>query len=210
MNFLNIVLDFIFPSSCGICGILGQGYLCKKCEEELQKYMYQNDKQINDIFHLLKYEGLIRQKMIAYKFNDKAYLYNLFSCLVLNCESACDFFKRYDMILPVPVHAKRKRERGYNQSELIAKKVAKDLKIEIQTDVIEKIINTQPQSTLGKEKRLKNVKNVYIVKNIHKIIGKRIVILDDIYTTGATTQECKNILLDSGAKRVGIFTIARD
>ncbi len=212
MNFLKYVLDFIFPPICGICNQLGEGFLCKNCEKELQNYLYKNEKQEkeDERFHLLKYEELIRNKIITYKFEDKNYLCHLFSTLILHQKEACTFLKQYDMILPIPIHAKRKRERGYNQSELVAKEVAKALNIQIQNDILLKQKNTKPQSSLKREDRLKNVQGVYKIKNRNKIQEKSIVIFDDIYTTGATTKQCRKMLKEAGAKRVGIFTIAKD
>ena len=77
-------------------------------------------------------------------------------------------------------------------------------------DVLKKQINTIPQSSLGKKARKSNAQNVYKVDNMQKIKNKNVVILDDIYTTGATANECIKVLKDAGAYRVGIITIAKD
>ena len=209
MNFIKNALDFLFPPSCGICEKIGEGYLCKNCNQEIQKYKIKTNIR-TERFHLLKYEGIIREKMIAYKFYDKSYLYNLFYKILIDDKSACDFLKSYDIIIPVPIHKKRKWKRGYNQSELIAKKVSSELKIPIVTDVLKKQINTLPQSTLDKMDRAKNAQNVYSVENRLKILNKKVLIFDDIYTTGATTEECKKVLKLAGAFKIGIITIAKD
>lgn len=212
MNFyelLKMALDFIFPPSCGICDELGEGYLCKKCEEELKIYLYQGN-MLENKFHLYKYTGIIRKKLIQYKFNEKSYLADFFCECIIKDKKACEFLKDYDIIIPVPIHKKRKKQRGYNQSELIARKIAKKLDLNIYSDVLIKTKNTKPQSLMGLGERRKNVKGVYFVENKEKIRNKNVLVLDDIYTTGATANECMQILKTSGAKKVGIITIARD
>lgn len=211
MKLLDIVLDCIFPPICGICGKIDKSHLCEMCKIELEKYRYLNRNYIKEeIFHLFKYKGVIREKIISYKFGDKSYLYEMFCEVFMNNRSACEFLKNYDIIIPVPIHKKRKRDRGFNQSELIAKKIATKLNLNFANDVLIKEKNTKPQSLLDRNNRIKNVQNVYKVQKAETIKGKHIVILDDIYTTGSTTKECKKMLIKAGASKVGIITIAKD
>ena len=208
MKILDSFLDLIFPPICGMCNKIGEKYICENCYKEIEKYLYNNvDK---DIFYLLKYEEIIRKKIIEYKFNDKAYLYKTFCEIFVKNKNAFEFCKSYDIIIPVPMYKKKKQLRGYNQTELIARKIAEILKIEIDTNILIKHRNTSMQSSLGKEERLKNVQNAYKIQNKEIIIDKKVLILDDIYTTGATVKECRNMLLLAGAKEVGIFIIAKD
>lgn len=204
-----IVLDFLFPPVCCICGKIYKSYLCEECKKEIEKYKIKTNIR-SERFHLLVYEDLIREKMIAYKFYDNPYLYHFFYEILINDKSACEFLKSYDIIIPVPIHNKRKWKRGYNQSSLIAKKISKKLDIMYEEKCLKKIINTAPQSKMNKEARIRNAKDVYIVKNKQKIINKNVLIFDDIYTTGATANECKKILKQNGANKVGIITIAKD
>lgn len=204
-----IVLDFLFPPVCCICGKIYKSYLCEECKKEIEKYKIKTNIR-SERFHLLVYEDLIREKMIAYKFYDNPYLYHFFYEILINDKSACEFLKSYDIIIPVPIHNKRKWKRGYNQSSLIARKISKKLNIMYEEECLKKIINTAPQSKMNKEARSRNAKDVYIVKNKQKIINKNVLIFDDIYTTGATANECKKILKQNGANKVGIITIAKD
>ncbi len=209
MNFFDHALEIIFPPKCGICGKIGEGYICNNCYNMfIINKIYKNYN--SERFHMLKYEGIIRDKLIEYKFNDKPYLYRMFYEILIKDKNACDFFKGYDIIIPVPIHKKRKTLRGYNQSELIAKKLSDKFKMPMYIDVLKKQINTIPQSSLGKKARKNNAQNVYKVDNMQKIKNKNVVILDDIYTTGATANECIKVLKDAGAYRVGIVTIAKD
>lgn len=150
MNLEN-VLNFIFPTTCEICGKVGLP-ICNDCDKLIRKYeinLVENDyieteqnigcKNINleqennykfknnskikvqKIF-LYRYCDLIRKLLINYKFNDASYLANTFAYLIKNNKKIYDILKTYDIILPVPLHKRRKLERGYNQTELIAKK----------------------------------------------------------------------------------------
>lgn len=209
MNFFDYALEIIFPPKCGICGKIGEGYICNNCYNMFViNKIYKNYNR--ERFHMLKYEGIIRDKLIEYKFNDKPHLYRMFYEILIKDKNACDFLKGYDIIIPVPIHKKRKSLRGYNQSELIAKKLSDRFKMPMYIDVLKKQINTIPQSSLGKKARKSNAQNVYKVDNMQKIKNKNVVILDDIYTTGATANECIKVLKDAGAYRVGIITIAKD
>lgn len=220
MNFLEKALNFIFPPSCGICGKIGTSYLCNKCKDklissniyfnQLEDYTHNNDKFIDEHFYLFSYSGMIREKILQYKFNDKAYLANTISEFFINNEKLCGFLQKYDIMIAIPISVLRKRERGYNQSELIAKKISKTKCICFDNSILQKVKNNKPQSSLHYEQRLENVKNVYKVQNEQKIQDKSIVLFDDIYTTGATTNECARVLKQAGAKKVGILTVAKD
>lgn len=103
----------------------------------------------------------------------------------------------------------KKSKRGYNQTELLAKNLSKNLKIPYNYNILVKSKNNQTQSLLEKSQREKNVENVFKIKNPSKIKDKNIILLDDIYTTGATVRECSKILKNAGAKKILVFVIAK-
>lgn len=217
-KFIEKILDLIFPPVCGICNKEINTYLCGKCEKEINKITcvgenrYDN-KYFSTHMYLFKYEGIIRNKIISYKFNDKPYLYKTFCEIFVKNKKVCEFLKKYDIIISVPMYKKKKNQRGYNQSELIAKETAKKVEnIEYRNDILIKIRNTAKQSSLNKEQRKENLKNAYVVKSSNKeyILNKNILIFDDIYTTGSTANECAKMLKEAGAKNIGILTIAKD
>ncbi len=220
MNFLDNALNLIFPPVCGICGKIGKKYLCDKCKMNLtnsdiylnQLQDYSNDKSnfIDEHFYLFSYTGIIREKILQYKFEDKTYLSNTISEFFMNNEKLYRFFKKYDIMEPIPISIARKKERGYNQSELIARKIKKLGIINLEKQILVKETDNRPQNGLNRKDRSQNVKNVYKVQNEQKIKDKRILLLDDVYTTGATANECAKILKQAGAKKVGILTIAKD
>lgn len=122
-----------------------------------------------------------------------------------------DFINNYEIILPVPIHKKRLNGRGYNQSELLAREISRKLKnIQFFNKLLIKTENNVAQSTLTKEERILNVKNIYKVQNNNLIKEKSIILLDDIYTTGNTVNECSRLLKKNGAREIGIFTISKD
>ena len=208
MNFFNDFLEYIFLPCCGVCEKIGEGYLCEKCEKELKKYLI-NCKDKN-IYHVFKYQDIIRNLLLKYKFDDKSFIYKTFCEFIVKNEKIFDFIKRYDIIIPVPIHKKRMKERGYNQSELIARDLAKKANIACYTDVLIKIKNNKAQSTLNSKQRNENTKNVYKLFKQEKIDKKNILLFDDIYTTGATMNSCVQELKKSKVKQIGILTLAKD
>lgn len=130
---LNFVLDFLFPKTCGICNKLCKESLCPKCKFKLKqieksKLIFHKNKYFNEHLFLFQYEGIIREKIIQYKFNDKRYLFETFAKIILNNKKICGILKNYDIIIPVPMYLKKEKRRGYNQVSLIAKEIAKKIK----------------------------------------------------------------------------------
>lgn len=195
-----------------------QNDLCNKCKTLLNKqqiigidnYSLSQEKEFNEHMYLYAYDGIIRSLILKYKFQEKTYLYKIFLKNLKNNKKIYLFLKKYDIIIPVPISKKREKQRGYNQSSLLAKEISKDFNIKYNEKILMKDIHTEPQSSLSKEDRIKNVKNVYSVKNSEKIINRNILLIDDIYTTGNTVNECSRVLKQSGAKNIGILTIAKD
>ena len=209
--------NIIFPTCCLICGKLTKEINCKECKNEIYSkiiYKIENKKSTSIYFekhiYIFEYKDKIRDLILDYKFNEKSYLYKLFSKIIIKSEKICGILKKYDIIIPVPIHKKRKKQRGYNQSELIAKEIAKNINIEYRNDIIEKTKNNLPQSSLTKEQRKENVQNVYKINDKEKIQNKNIIIIDDIYTTGNTVNAISKILKENGAKEITILTIAKD
>ena len=213
--FINHAIDLIFPNVCGICDRICKDDLCKKCEIQLNniakvKIDKYNDKNFKKHLYIFKYKGIIKERLIAFKFYEKAYVYKAFVNFLIKNKKVCRFLKSYDIIIPVPIHYNRKITRGYNQSALIAKKTAKVLNMKYEEKVLFKRVNNKPQSTKSKKERIQNVIDVYYTKNEEQIYNKKIILLDDIYTTGSTVNECCRILKLAGAKQVDVMTIAKD
>lgn len=210
--------NLIFPPCCLICGKLTKQILCKQCKKQIYEkaiFKIENNKNKELYFqkhlYIFEYKDKIRNLILDYKFNEKSYLYKLFSKIIIKNEKICGILKKYDIITPVPIHKKRKKQRGYNQSELIAKQIALNIQnLKYENDILQKIKNTLPQSSLTKKQRKENVKNVYKLVNKEKIKNKKIIIFDDIYTTGSTLNAISKILKENGAKEIIVLTIAKD
>lgn len=216
--FYQKMINFIFPPCCLICGKLGKNIWCKECRKELlKKVLYKIENKDKSQFYfekhvyLFSYKDKIRKLILDYKFNDKSYLYKIFAEIIIKNKKIYGILKKYDIIMPVPIHKKRKRQRGYNQSELITKEIASKLEnLEYQNKVLQKVKHTIPQSSLSKEQRKRNVENVYKIINKEKIKNKKVILFDDIYTTGATVKEIAKLLKQNGVSKILVLTIAKD
>lgn len=164
----------------------------------------------NELIYLFRYESLIRQLIIDYKFNEKSYLYKTLVYFCLKNRKIFEKIQSYDTIVPVPISKKRMKERGYNQSLLIAKEIAINTNLTICNKCLIKSKNIIEQSKLGKEERQKNIKGVYKLNSINNIKNKKILLIDDIFTTGSTVNECSKILKQGQPQKIDVFVLARD
>ncbi len=214
MILIDEILNLIFPNVCGFCGKINKDFLCKDCEEKIdfminQKARFKLNKNFEKYLCIFPYEGEIREKILDYKFKDKAYIYKTFSKIILKSKKICFYLGKYDIITDVPIHKKRKAKRGYNQSELIAREIGKRINNLEYKKTLKKVRNNVRQSSLNHNERKENVKNAYQIINKETIFNKKIVLFDDIYTTGSTVDECSRVLKENGAKEILILTLAK-
>lgn len=209
-------MGLVYPPVCAFCGKIDSNFLCENCKikiEEIEKFHQDkyDSKNFDEHIYMFEYKK-IRDKILEYKFNDKAYYYKSFVNILLNNKKMCEILESYDIIISVPIHNKRRKERGYNQTELIAREIAKNMYRLEYMNIINKNINSVPQSTLNKLERAINSQNIFELKNVNKqkIQQKRVLIFDDIYTTGATANECAKIIKVLQPSKIGILTIAKD
>jgi len=217
-------LRLLFPARCICCGIVlpvnVQTEICGECEKDI-KYLAEfvrvcpASSCINRIYSVFEYAGGIRKAVHRLKFGETprnaSVLVDLSYPLLenfLNEQSGYKFFSKYDIIVPAPLHPKRKRQRGYNQSELVAARLSYHMKIPVLKNVLVKRVNTVPQSRLTREERLKNLVGVFDVTKPELICGRRILLVDDIMTTGSTLEQCARMLADAGAADIDAYVIA--
>lgn len=218
------LLSLIFPTICGFCGKINDSPICEDCLNNLEQIKKSNIQVYNsnnfffqEHFYLFDYKDEIRDKIIQYKFQEKSYLFHTFSTLFITDSNFQNFIKNYDYIISVPLHKQRLKVRGYNQSELIAKEIAKHFNIRYCKDLLLKKNYIPAQSTLTRLERQQNVQNAFSL-NVKKLQPEflsncnfsNIAIFDDIFTTGATANECAKALKQLGFKKIGIITIAKD
>ena len=199
---------------CTCCGIpfksrQDQNHLCGDCIVRPKKFRMARaamacDQQLMAVIHRFKYAA-------------KTQLAKPLGGLMLSIFLRHWENEKVDMILPVPLHPQRFRSRGFNQSYLLIfswKTVADTMHITlpdipIQNDVLIRTKTAVPQTDLGRRQRLKNVKGVFSLRFPEKVYGKKLLVVDDVYTTGATVNECARTLLEFGAAQVDVLTLAR-
>ncbi len=209
---LTKLVDLFFFRACGLCGQkINERYTCGKCLNILEYY---HEKVI---FHPLygwfydklicgfEYKSYVKNLMLQYKFENKRYLAKSFGDLLVY--KLQKYKITADIIVPVPIHKKRAVKRGYNQSLYIAKVVSELMGIPCSTEVLRKDINNQKQSLLDSKNRANNVKGVYSLISNKEIEGKKVLLIDDIYTTGMTVNECSKVLKQGGAKEIIVVTV---
>lgn len=209
------VLNIIYPPTCGICGKLNEDFLCNKCKKHLvmqakfgiEKY---EDKYFKQHLYVFEYQGLIRKLMLDYKFNDRSYLYKTVVNFLLNNEKLFKILQSYDTIVPAPISKKRNKQRGYNQSYLIAKEISKLTGVQLESTCLLKSKDIIEQSKLNKEERQKNIQGAYELLYEERLENKKILFVDDIYTTGSTANECCKVLSIANPKEIDVFTVAKD
>lgn len=154
------------------------------------------------------YEGSLREAIHRWKYQGKTYLTPFLG------EWMEEGLRRYwdpealDLLIPVPLHIERLRDRGFNQALLLVKELSRRTGIPYPLKVLQKRIPTVPQVHLSGAEREKGVRGVFHVKRREKITGKSVLLVDDVYTTGATINECSKVLIAGGAERVDVLTLA--
>jgi len=225
-------LSFFPIIRCPICGGLkNNSFLCKLCAEEIESLNVQKgycikcgeflssekliccgecltNKRPWDYFSFYGYyRDVLRQIITEFKYRAN------FACLGILQDLLCkayikgDFEFDPDIIIPVPIHKNRLKLRGFNQSLEISKKLSRLIGVPIERNILIRTKDTISQVGLKKSEREKNVKNVFRV--IGDIKGINIVLVDDVYTSGATASECSKVLKKAGARVVSVLVVAR-
>ncbi len=176
------------------------------CNDCFSKIIFINE-TFKDRIHIGKYEGPLKEAITRYKYEGRKYYAVNFASLIEDRVKKENI--EFDIIIPVPLHWKKEFIRGFNQSALIGTYLSKKTKKRMYQNVMVKLKNTVSQTELSEKERKENVKDTFGIKNKDIIKDKIVLLIDDVYTTGATTEECRKLLLKNGAKRVIITTIAK-
>ena len=115
----------------------------------------------------------------------------------------------YDLVIPIPLHRRRLRWRGFNQAALLARTVAKRMNCKLDVAAIARTTNSPPQTSQDRNQRRQNVRGAFVVTSPNRLLNRRVLLVDDVMTTGATLDECARTILTAGAQRVDVFTLAR-
>ncbi|TSC77716.1 MAG: putative amidophosphoribosyltransferase [Parcubacteria group bacterium Gr01-1014_24] len=217
MRFLNTILDMVFPVNCISCGKPGVN-LCLICLLDSPLAERENARWI---FPLYDYRHPpIKKALWLFKYKGKKRLASIFAEILygkimeeLSELSLMENF-REPILIPIPLSAKRYRERGYNQAELICKELIKldnNVNFKLENNILIKPRDTKHQAHIeNRSERLKNIIGSFTVKNesINLIKGRNIILIDDITTTGATLTEARKTLKQAGARKIIAFTVA--
>ena len=212
--FFKKMMQELYPSYCIFCGksTKNDSYACENCLSILQYYrVHKLPNQRERFFYdnawaLFVYDGLIRKALLNYKFHGQRYLSRFFAHQLF--QKARELSIQADIIIPVPISFSRWFQRGYNQSEQLARRLSQKMHMAFLQRVLIKTKDNTQQSLLQYEERMNNVKNVYRVKKPEMIQKKKVLLIDDIYTTGATVNECARVLKKAGASQVIVLTVA--
>lgn len=214
MSFFSTFLDVIFPPKCVFCRKVlknSRETVCADCLAELP-YTGNNAAQNGDFFSVclspLYYEDKVRESLLRYKFKECTGYAGTYGKILADCVKA-ELGGRYDLISWVPLSKGRYKERGYDQAMLLASATALELD-DVAVSTLVKKVETKKQSGMGSaEKRRANISGAYAVPDRELVEGKRILLIDDIITTGSTLSECARMLRLAGAAEVLCATVAR-
>ncbi len=202
-------LDLLFPPRCAFCGKPGVRGVCPDCEKALPccKTPFHERAGIGACLAPLKYEGIVREALLNYKFHAGQSRCEGFGAILAQA-AAEHFGGEFDTVTYVPVSKKRKQERGYDQSYLLAREMCRRWDTRPET-LLEKRRDNPAQSSLSsREERQRNVAGAYAAVNEERIRGRRILLVDDILTTGATLREAAGVLREAGAEKVVCAALA--
>ena len=201
----------ITPPFCPICGcpfVLGiaENHLCEDCLRSRPFY--------ETAAAPFLYKGSLMKAIHQFKYGARSYMAGFLGPLLAQFAESWvseNFGGELDnlFVIPVPLHAKKLRERGFNQSLLLAKHVARQLYSELNFLSLRRIKYTLPQTGLGRKERRKNVRGAFQLKNFDAVKGKTVLLVDDVSTTGNTLNECARVLKKSGCKKVICLVPAR-
>ena len=212
MQFWDKIAKYLFPPKCVFCRrVMEKDGVCDKCKENLP---YRFPCEIKDPpmftdggYSYFHYEGDIRNAIIRYKFGGLSKYSVDFSEYLEKCIKE-NIDGQYDIISWVPLSKRRLKSRGYDQARLLAEETCKRLGVEPQQTLI-KSIDAAPQSRQTDiSRRMANILGAYDVSSCN-LLGKRIILIDDVYTTGSTLSECARVLKTAGASKVYVLTLAK-
>lgn len=223
----NEVIDLFFPRECVGCGKVDD-FICVKCSKNLPRLFpplcprcgkpepsgsfchecWGKSGSYDRIYSVFIFDGTLRKAVHSLKYHN---LRAIAGCL---SHYLADYYIENklsgDILVPVPLHEKRIRERGYNQSALLARELSRIVGIPVNEKLIKRTRDCSPQArTINVEERRRNMENAFGPVG-NGIVGKDIIVIDDVCTSGATMESCALALKTAGAKRVTGFTLARE
>jgi ComF family protein len=227
------VLAVVFPSACPACGRLlarpGRGPLCETCWQSLPRHAAaacrcglpllagrarcgrcrRGLQPIAAAASLGPYEGSLRLVLHELKYAGRRRAAVRLAALLLEDPAARALVETSDVVVAVPLHPRRLRERGFNQSALLARELARLCRRPCAADALSRLRDTAPQSGLRAGARRRNVREAFLARRPGAVAGKIVTLVDDVVTTGATAESCARALTAAGAREVRLLAAAR-
>ena len=227
-NPLNYILDLLFPRTCFSCNSrISNGIICKKCLNSLE-YLTEicsvcgaekltnkclicdvNDFQFDKARSVFHFNKIIQNLIHDLKYAELTKVAELLGELTEKYMKKFEPFSAIDLIVPVPLHSVRKRARGFNQSQFLTAEISKRMNLRHKPSLVRRNRFTETQTKLGRKDRQKNVYGAFSLDPKQNIERKNILIVDDVFTTGATVNSISALLKQNGAGDVFVLTIAR-
>lgn len=223
------VLDLIYPPKCVVCGDIQPRYFCEDClsrvtyipspvcrkcglplEQPTCPQQWCPDLAFTSARAVAFFEGAVREAIHQLKYSGHVLVAPELQRLMTEFLSTKpNFASSVQVVMPIPIHRSRLRERGFNQSILLAEAVAEFLRLPLDTTSLERRVANRPQVELSVWERIENVKGVFGVANPDAVADKSILLIDDVLTTGSTCSEAARVLRSAGAKHIYALTLAR-
>jgi len=191
------------PPFCKRCGRPGvhQGGICGDCH----KFKYYFDAG----YAVSVYDGIMRECIHKFKYRNGVALERLFKGLMGGFAERHIEMQRYDLLAPVPLHSVKQRERTFNQSEILSLHLSRKFGVPTLKNNLVRIRQGRPLMMLSKKNRLEDISGAFTVKDASLLKDRSVLLIDDVFTTGATANECSKVLKEAGAGPVEVFTLAR-
>ncbi len=231
IHLLDSIADILFPPLCPVCRFdVEKRGICEDCLSRFRKIEGPSCTRCGKPFaepdgddhpcgsciikeppfhraeSLYHYEGVLAEAVRRMKYSKKSHIAIFLGDLMASHPMVSS---GYDIVVPVPLHIRRLRERGFNQSQLLAERIGKKHLIDVDPLIMKRSRPTAPQAGMNSKERMLNVKGAFTLRDGAEVRGGRILLVDDVYTTGATVCECCRVLKKGGAERVDVLTLAR-
>ena len=222
------LMDLIYPPFCLVCGKPGSEYLCAKCIEQIDiieppfcskcgfpcetllcEDCHDRDFVFERSCSVGTFDGVLRKAILALKFQGHIVVADPLGEMIARAFITTPIAGHVDIVVPIPIHKRRRLERGFNQAEELSRKLCDRSRLALELGALYKPEETSHQVDLPKDKRAINLRDAFVVRDPGKVRGKRVLLVDDVFTTGSTLNEAARVLLNAGAKSVYGFTLAR-
>jgi competence protein ComFC len=236
-RWLDTGLGFLYPEVCQICehehATVAEGFVCTLCWQKVRfikrpfcercglpyegdittVFECNNCREMDLHFRAARSAVTANELMLEvihrYKYQRALWFEPFLADLLIRAAAPVLARERCDMIVPVPLHAAKRREREFNQAERLARRLGRATRLPVNKNLLQRVQPTQTQTLLNRQARAANVQRAFALRPGRELRGERVVLLDDVFTTGATTSACAKVLLAAGAGDVCVWTVAR-